>query len=118
MIHAHPVYATMFAVAHQNIPACIDEFSIYCGGEVAVTDYAMSGTDAVGENAVFDGWTKAAVDAAAGQLGIDPVQARLAHTVPVEPKPSFCLVAGVRSNSRPAAYGPRSTTRAVTVRPR
>jgi ubiquinone biosynthesis protein COQ9 len=32
----------------------------------------------VGENAVFDGWTKAAVDAAAGQLGIDPVQARLA----------------------------------------
>ena len=33
---------------------------------------------AVGENAVFDGWTKTAVDAAAGQLGIDPVQARLA----------------------------------------
>jgi ubiquinone biosynthesis protein COQ9 len=33
---------------------------------------------AVGENAVFDGWTKAAIDAAAGQLGIDPVQARLA----------------------------------------
>ena len=33
---------------------------------------------AVGENAVFDGWIKAAVDAAAGQLGIDPVQARLA----------------------------------------
>jgi len=33
---------------------------------------------AVGENAVFDGWTKAAVDSAAGQLGTDPVQARLA----------------------------------------
>ena len=33
---------------------------------------------AVGENAVFDGWTKAAVDSAAGQLGLDPVQARLA----------------------------------------
>ena len=33
---------------------------------------------AVGENAVFDGWTQAAVDSAAGQLGIDPVQARLA----------------------------------------
>ncbi|HEV2595574.1 MAG TPA: COQ9 family protein [Sphingomicrobium sp.] len=33
---------------------------------------------AVGENAVFDGWTKAAVDSAAQQLGIDPVQARLA----------------------------------------
>ena len=33
---------------------------------------------AVGENAVFDGWTRAAVDSAARQLGIDPVQARLA----------------------------------------
>lgn len=32
----------------------------------------------VGENAVFDGWTRQAVDSAAGQLGIDPVQARLA----------------------------------------
>jgi ubiquinone biosynthesis protein COQ9 len=32
----------------------------------------------VGENAVFDGWTRAAVDSAARQLGIDPVKARLA----------------------------------------
>ena len=33
---------------------------------------------AVGENAVFDGWTRAAVDSAAKQLGVDPIQARLA----------------------------------------
>jgi ubiquinone biosynthesis protein COQ9 len=33
---------------------------------------------AVGENAVFDGWTHKAVDSAAAQLGIDPAQARLA----------------------------------------
>ena len=33
---------------------------------------------AVGENAVFDGWSRAAVDSAAQQLGIDTVQARLA----------------------------------------
>jgi ubiquinone biosynthesis protein COQ9 len=33
---------------------------------------------AVGENAVFDGWSRAAVDSAATQLGVDPVQARLA----------------------------------------
>jgi ubiquinone biosynthesis protein COQ9 len=32
----------------------------------------------VGENAVFDGWTRAAVDSAAQQLGIDPTKARLA----------------------------------------
>ena len=33
---------------------------------------------AVGENAVFDGWTRQAVDSAARQLGVDSVQARLA----------------------------------------
>lgn len=33
---------------------------------------------AVGENAVFDGWTHKAVDSASGQLGIDPAVARLA----------------------------------------
>jgi ubiquinone biosynthesis protein COQ9 len=33
---------------------------------------------AVGENAVFDGWTIKAVDSAAAQLGVDPVKARLA----------------------------------------
>lgn len=33
---------------------------------------------AVGENAVFDGWTKAAVESAAARLGANPSQARLA----------------------------------------
>ena len=33
---------------------------------------------AVAENAVFDGWTRVAVDSAAAQLGVDPVQALLA----------------------------------------
>jgi len=33
---------------------------------------------AVGENAVFDGWTAKAVDSAAAGFGIDPAQARLA----------------------------------------
>ena len=33
---------------------------------------------AVGENAVFDGWSRQAVDSAAQQLGVDPLQARLA----------------------------------------
>lgn len=32
----------------------------------------------VGENAVFDGWSQAAVDAAADQLGVDKAKARLA----------------------------------------
>jgi ubiquinone biosynthesis protein COQ9 len=33
---------------------------------------------AVGENAVFDGWTKAAIESAAGRLGVEPAQARVA----------------------------------------
>ena len=32
----------------------------------------------VGEHAVFDGWTRAAVDSAAVECGVDPLQARLA----------------------------------------
>jgi L-fuculose-phosphate aldolase len=52
VIHSHPVWATMFAVAHQPIPACIDEFAVYCGGEIRCTDYAASGTPDVGNNAV------------------------------------------------------------------
>jgi L-fuculose-phosphate aldolase len=52
VIHSHPVWATMFAIAHQSIPACIDEFAIYCGGEIRCADYAASGTPEVGSNAV------------------------------------------------------------------
>lgn len=52
VIHSHPVWATMFAIAHQPIPACIDEFAVYCGGDVRCTDYAASGTPDVGTNAV------------------------------------------------------------------
>jgi L-fuculose-phosphate aldolase len=52
VIHSHPVWATMFAVAHQSIPACIDEFAVYCGGDIRCADYAASGTADVGHNAV------------------------------------------------------------------
>lgn len=52
VIHSHPVYATMFAIAHQDIPACIDEFSIYVGGDVRCSDYAASGSQDVGDEAV------------------------------------------------------------------
>ncbi|OBB89312.1 fuculose phosphate aldolase [Mycobacterium colombiense] len=52
VIHSHPVWATMFAIAHESIPACIDEFAVYCGGDVRCTEYAASGTPEVGSNAV------------------------------------------------------------------
>src|SRR5579875_1333488 len=52
VIHSHPVYATMFAITHQDIPSCIDEFSIYVGGNVRCSRYAPSGTADVGAEAV------------------------------------------------------------------
>jgi L-fuculose-phosphate aldolase len=52
VIHSHPVHATMFAVAHQGIPACIDEFAMYVGGDVRCAEYAPSGSDEVGAQAV------------------------------------------------------------------
>jgi L-fuculose-phosphate aldolase len=52
VIHSHPVWATMFAISHQPIPACIDEFAVYCGGDIRCADYAASGTPDVGANAV------------------------------------------------------------------
>jgi L-fuculose-phosphate aldolase len=80
VIHSHPVYATMFAVAHQPIPACIDEFSIYVGGEVPVTEYAMSGTEGVGENAVAVLADRgAALLANHGMVAVGPSPAKALH---------------------------------------
>lgn len=52
VIHSHPVWATMFAVARQSIPPCVDEFAVYCGGEIRCAEYAASGSPDVGDNAV------------------------------------------------------------------
>lgn len=52
VIHSHAVHATMFAIARKPIPAAIDEFTIYVGGDVDVTEYAPSGSADVGTAAV------------------------------------------------------------------
>lgn len=49
VIHSHPVYATMFAVARQPIPAAIEEVTVYIGGDIDVCEYRMTGTDELGE---------------------------------------------------------------------
>jgi L-fuculose-phosphate aldolase len=51
VVHAHPVYASMFALARKPIPSAIDEFAVYVGGDVPVAEYAMTGTPELGENA-------------------------------------------------------------------
>lgn len=52
VVHAHPVYATMFACARRPIPAAVDEFAIYVGGDVPCAPYAPSGTEDLAAAAV------------------------------------------------------------------
>jgi L-fuculose-phosphate aldolase len=80
VIHSHPVWATMFAIAHQPIPACIDEFAVYCGGDVRCTEYAASGTPEVGANAVkaLDG-RAAALIANHGLVAVGPRPDKVLH---------------------------------------
>jgi len=45
VVHCHAKHASMYAVAHRPIPAAIDEFVVYIGGDVPCADYRASGTD-------------------------------------------------------------------------
>jgi L-fuculose-phosphate aldolase len=80
VIHSHPVHATMFAITHQSIPACIDEFSIFVGGDVRCTDYGASGTPDVGEQAVkaLEG-RGAALIANHGMVAVGPKPSTVLH---------------------------------------
>lgn len=49
VVHCHPLYASMFAVARQAIPTAIEEIVIYIGGDVEVCDYHLTGSDELGE---------------------------------------------------------------------
>ncbi len=49
VIHSHAVYATMFAVARQPIPAVVEEVAVYIGGDIPVCEYTMTGTDELGD---------------------------------------------------------------------
>ena len=43
-MHCHAKYCTMFALVRQPIPAVIEEFVVYVGGEVPVAGYETTGT--------------------------------------------------------------------------
>jgi L-fuculose-phosphate aldolase len=49
VIHTHAVYATMFALAHEPIPAVIEEVVVYLGGDVPCCEYKGTGTAELGE---------------------------------------------------------------------
>ena len=82
VIHSHPVWATMFAVAHRDVPACIDEFTMYVGGHVRCARYGASGTEELGAAAVeaLQG-RGAALLANHGIVAVGPSPARALHIV-------------------------------------
>ena len=49
VIHTHAVYATMFALAHEPIPAVIEEVVVYLGGDIPCCDYKGTGTKELGD---------------------------------------------------------------------
>lgn len=80
VIHSHAVYATMFAVARQPIPACIEEVTVYIGGDVPVCEYTMTGTDELGEEvASMLGDRAATLLANHGMVTVGPTMAKALH---------------------------------------
>ena len=103
VIHSHPVWATMFAIAHEPIPACIDEFAVYCGGDVRCTEYAASGTPDVGTNAVkaLEG-RGAALIANHGLVAVGPRPDKVLHVTALVERTAQ-IVWGAKSLGGPVA---------------
>jgi L-fuculose-phosphate aldolase len=84
VIHSHAVHATMFACARKPVPACIDEFTVYIGGDVEVTEYAPSGSADMGKAAVACLVEKgAALIASHGMVAIGKSPAEALHKTAV-----------------------------------
>lgn len=80
VIHSHAVHASMFAVARMPLPACIDEFSIFVGGDVRVAEYAPSASDQLAEHAVAALEGRGAVLLANhGMVAVGPTPAKALH---------------------------------------
>lgn len=60
-MHCHAKFATMFALTRQPIPAVIEEFDAYVGGDVEVAEYRTTGTDDLAAEVASHVGKKAAV---------------------------------------------------------
>ncbi|HZJ26401.1 MAG TPA: class II aldolase/adducin family protein [Acidimicrobiia bacterium] len=84
-MHCHAKFATMFALTRQPIPAVIEEFVVFVGGDVECADYRTTGTDELGEEVARRVRDRAAVLMANHGLfavGKDPKQVlHVAHLV-------------------------------------
>jgi len=60
-MHCHAKYASMFAVTRQPVPAVVEEFVVFVGGEVGVADYRTTGTDELADEVALHVGDRAAV---------------------------------------------------------
>lgn len=52
IVHTHSPFVTTLSVLRLPLPPVIDEMMLHFGGTIEVTEYAFSGTEAVGRNVV------------------------------------------------------------------
>ena len=52
IVHTHAPFVTTLSVLRRPLPPIIDEMAVTLGGAIEVTDYAFTGTDAVGINVI------------------------------------------------------------------
>lgn len=60
-MHCHAKFATMFALTRRAIPAVIEEFDVFVGGDVEVAEYRTTGTDELADEVAKRVGEKAAV---------------------------------------------------------
>jgi L-fuculose-phosphate aldolase len=60
-MHCHAKFATMFALTRRSIPAVIEEFDVFIGGDVEVAEYRTTGTDELADEVAKRVGEKAAV---------------------------------------------------------
>ena len=60
-MHCHAKFATMFALTRQPIPAVIEEFDVFVGGDVEVAEYRTTGTEELADEVARRVGDKAAV---------------------------------------------------------
>ena len=53
VVHCHPAYASMFAIAGRTIPACIEEVIVYIGGDVPIANYQTTGSEELADEVVL-----------------------------------------------------------------
>jgi L-fuculose-phosphate aldolase len=51
VVHTHSPYASALSCVHERIPALFDEQTVFLGGDIATTPYALPGSTEIGANA-------------------------------------------------------------------